>query len=206
MSDITLRAIATLKSADLILSEDTRRTGVLLKKYDITTKQNSFNDMNKEKKTPAILKLLQSQELALVSDAGTPSISDPGFYLVREAIKENIQIIPIPGPSAFLTALTASGLPTDRFTFYGFLPKKPGKKTDLLKNLPKKQTAILYESPHRIVKTLKLLAELKPKAEVVVARELTKKFEEFLRGNAEEVYKAASKRSLKGEFVLLIHP
>jgi 16S rRNA (cytidine1402-2'-O)-methyltransferase len=191
----------------LILAEDTRRTNQLLSKYEITDKKiDSFNDHNKERKTPKILEYLkQDKKIAIVSDSGTPGISDPGFYLVRETVKNGIKIVPVPGACAFLSALVASGLATDCFTFYGFLPKKEAKKNMILKSIKsRKETAILYESPYRLVKNLKIIAELMPDRSVVVARELTKKFEEFIRGNASEVYERLKDIPVKGEIVLLI--
>ena len=193
LEDITLRALRILEQVDLILAEDTRRTGNLLKKYNIQKKMESFNDHNKEKKTPRILKMLETQQIAMVSDSGTPGISDPGFYLVREARKRHINVSPIPGPNAAITALCASGLPTDKFCFYGFLPKKGFKKV-LEEIKSRNETAIIYEGPHRIEKTLRRIEELMPEREVVVARELTKKFEEFTGKDVKA----------KGEFVILI--
>ena len=204
LKDITLRALEILKQADLILAEDTRRTGKLLKHYEIKNKMLSYNDINKEQRTKKIIALLkQGEEIALVSDSGTPGISDPGFYIAREAIKNNIEISPIPGPTAFVAALICSGLPTDKFMFQGFLPKKQGQKTNIIKDI--KQTTIFYESPHRIQKTLKLMQELIPDKDIVIARELTKKFEEFIRGKAKEVYAKLKNKTIKGEIVLIVH-
>lgn len=207
IKDITYRAVETLKDSDLILAEDTRRTGILLKHYDITAKKESFNDYNKEKKTPNIITMLtQGKKISLVSDAGTPCISDPGFYLVRECIKNNIQPIPVPGASAFLAALSCSGLPTDRFVFYGFLPKKDLQKKGLLEKIKtKKQTSIFYESPHRIIKTLKAISHICPDKKIVLARELTKKFEEFTKGTVKDVYEKLKEKKVKGEIVLLLN-
>ena len=205
LKDISFRTLDTLKKVDLILAEDTRRTGLLLNHYMIQKKMISYNDMNKEGVTPRIIEYLNnSADVALVSDNGTPCISDPGFYLVREAVKNHISISPIPGPTAFVSALICSGLPTDKFSFFGFLPKKEGKKAEIFNNLSE-GTNIFYESPHRIIKSLKLLSELLPDVNVVIARELTKKFEDFIRGKARELYLDLKDKTLKGEIVLLIH-
>jgi len=204
LKDITLRALEILKQVDLILAEDTRRTGKLLHHYEIHNKMLSYNDINKKQRTRKIIELLkEGKEIALVSDSGTPGISDPGFYITREAIKNNIEISPIPGPTASIAALICSGLPTDKFMFYGFLPKKEKQKTKVLKNI--KQTTIFYESPHRIQKTLKLMNEYIPEKDLVIARELTKKFEEFTRGKVKEVYTTVKDKNLKGELVLIVH-
>ncbi|MBU0756857.1 MAG: 16S rRNA (cytidine(1402)-2'-O)-methyltransferase [Nanoarchaeota archaeon] len=206
LSDITLRAIETLKNCELILAEDTRRTGILLKRYDIANRMESFNDNNKEIKTKRIVPLLkQEKDIALVSDSGTPGISDPGFYLTRECIREQIAVSPIPGASAFISALIASGLPTDRFAFYGFLPKKPGKLKKILEEIKiREETSIFYESPHRIRKVIDTMCEVIPGRTVVLAREITKKFEEFIRGTPAEIREMTKEHSLKGEFVVLI--
>ncbi|MBL7051179.1 16S rRNA (cytidine(1402)-2'-O)-methyltransferase [Candidatus Woesearchaeota archaeon] len=206
LKDISLRAIEILNSVELIAAEDTRRTNVLLMHHDITNRLISFNDHNKEKTTPRLIQLLkQNKDIALVSDAGTPGISDPGFYLVREAVKENIQISPIPGPTAMISALICSGLPTDKFTFYGFLPKSTKKKIDIFNSLKtKKETAIFYESPYRIIKTIDVMNEIFPEKNIVLARELTKKFEEFMYGTVNELYKKLKDKTIKGEIVLIL--
>jgi len=206
LKDITLRALDTLRDVDLILAEDTRRTGKLLHEYLIkNAKMLSFNDMNKVRRTQQIIEdLRQGKDIALVSDAGTPGISDPGFYLVREAVKYNIPVSPLPGACAFLSALVCSGLPTDRFEFFGFLPKKEGQKRKFFEDL-REHTCIFYESPHRIVKTLKMMNEVIPDRDVVVGRELTKKFEEFIRGKVKAVYTQLKDRKVKGEIVLVVH-
>jgi len=207
LKDITLRAVDTLREADLILAEDTRRTKILLREYMIKDKEIiSYNDINKTRVTQKAIELLkQGKDLALVSDSGTPGISDPGFYLVREAVKYNIQISPIPGPTAIISALVCSGLPTDKFGFFGFLPKKEKKLRDVLFWISKTEnlTFIYYESPHRIIRTLRLMDEIIPEKNIVIARELTKKFEEFIRGKVKEVYQKVKK--LKGEIVLIIN-
>lgn len=205
LKDITLRAIETLKEADLILAEDTRRTSILLKEYVISKPMYSFSDLNKESRTKYALELLkQDKKIALVSDAGTPGISDPGFYLVRAAVKEGILVSPIPGACALIAGLVCSGLPTDKFEFYGFIPKKEGQKKKFFLSLGER-TAVFYESPHRILKTLKVMNEIMPLRQVVIARELTKKFEEFIRGTVSEVYEKMKDRIVKGEMVVIIH-
>jgi len=206
LKDITFRAIDTLREVDLILAEDTRRTGILLKRWLIKDKQIiSYNDANKTRVTKQAIELLrQGKDLALVSDSGTPGISDPGFYLIREAIKYNIQISPIPGPTALISALVCSGLPTDKFEFYGFIPKKQSQKEKFFKNL-KDTTVIFYESPHRIIKTLKTMNNIIPEKNIVIARELTKKFEEFIRGTVKGVYNKLKDKELKGEIVVILH-
>jgi 16S rRNA (cytidine1402-2'-O)-methyltransferase len=204
LKDITLRAIDQLKQSDIILAEDTRRTSVLLNHYQINNKQLlSYNDNNKERKTPEIINQLKNKDISLVSDSGTPGISDPGFYLIREAIKNNIKIIPIPGPTASIIALTASGFPTDEFTFYGFIPKKEKAKKDLFNKINK--TAILYESPYRLIKTLKVMSETIPNRKICIAREITKKFEEFIRGTAKEIYNKLRNKTIKGEITIIIN-
>lgn len=207
MKDITYRAVDILKHADLILAEDTRRTGKLLKEYDIDTGMQSYNDINKVFKTKKAMSFLkQGKDIAIVSDAGTPGISDPGFYLIREAIKEDIKVSPVPGPSAMISALVCSGLASDKFGFFGFFPKKQGKKLETLSLISKTKdlTFIFYESPHRLQKTLKMMDEIIPEKNMVIARELTKKFEEFIRGDVSDVYEKIKDRKIKGEIVLLI--
>lgn len=205
LEDITLRAINLLKEIDLIAAEDTRRTGILLKHYNIKTRMESYHDHNKIKKTPFFLKKLnQGLSIGIVSDAGTPGISDPAFFLVREGIKQNIRIIPIPGATAAISALVASGLPTDRFVFEGFLPPKKGRKKRLKQLTDETRTIILYESRYRLMKTLKDLYEFLGNRTVSIGRELTKKFEEIIRGSLTNIIESLSKRNLKGEFVLVI--
>ena len=206
LKDITFRAIDILREVDLILAEDTRRTGLLLKKWMIKDKQMlSYNDANKTRRTQEAIKLLkEGKDIALVSDSGTPGISDPGFYLVREAVKYNIPISPVPGPAAFISALVCSGLPTNKFEFYGFIPKKENQKKKFFENL-KQTTIVFYESPHRIIKTLKIMNDIIPNRQIVIARELTKKFEEFIRGTVKGVYNKLKDKKLKGEITVIIH-
>lgn len=207
IKDITLRALDVFKEVDLILAEDKRRIKKLLKEYQIPYKDlSSYNDINKNWKTKHVINLLkEGKEVAIVSDSGTPGINDPGFYLVREAISNDINVSPIPGACALISALVCSGLPTDKFGFFGFFPKKESKKRDVLGWISKmdKLTFVYYESPHRIHKTLALMNELIPDKNIVIGRELTKKFEEFIRGKVSEVYSKVGK--LKGELVVLIN-
>jgi len=207
LKDITLRAIDTLKDSDIILAEDTRRTSILLNHYDIKGKQLiSFNDQNKERKTPEIIKELKDKSISIVSDSGTPGISDPGFYLIREAIKHNIKTTPIPGPTASIAAITASGFPTNEFTFYGFIPKKEKAKRDLFQKIKNSnKTTIIYESPYRLIKTLKVMKDIFPNKEICIARELTKKFEEFIRGKTKEIYQKLENKKIKGEITIIIN-
>ncbi|MBD3290626.1 16S rRNA (cytidine(1402)-2'-O)-methyltransferase [candidate division KSB1 bacterium] len=205
LKDITLRALDILASVSLIAAEDTRKTAILLRHYEIETKMTSYFDFNKEKKTPSLLERLKAgNSIAVVSDAGTPGISDPAFYLVRAAVNENISVEAIPGATAFVPALIVSGLPTDRFVFEGFLPAKKGrqKRLNFLKN--ERRTIVLYESPKRIVKTLGQLFDVFGDRRICIARELTKKFEEIYRGNLEEFCSGKRHVKQKGEFVIII--
>jgi 16S rRNA (cytidine1402-2'-O)-methyltransferase len=205
LKDITLRAIETLNEVDFILCEDTRVTSVLLKQYNIIKQLISFNAVSEIKKIPLIIERLQNgQSYALVSDAGTPAISDPGIRLVSEAIKEGIQVITIPGATALIAALTVSGLPTDSFVFEGFLPQKKGRQKKLKELSEEERTIVLYESSHRIVKLINELVEYFPERYVVVCRELTKKFEETWRGYPTELKEKMNERTIKGEFVVVI--
>jgi 16S rRNA (cytidine1402-2'-O)-methyltransferase len=207
LTDITFRAIETLKKCDYILAEDTRRTIPLLKHYSIEKKVISFDEFRERKKTIDVIEdRNRGMEIALVSDSGTPLISDPGFILVRECVKNKIQIIPIPGPSAAIAAISCSGLPADKFTFYGFVPKDNSKRNKLYQQIKERsETAICYESPHRIEKTITEISVKMPEKEIVIARELTKKFEEFIRGTPKEVLEQISKKKIKGEIVIIIH-
>jgi 16S rRNA (cytidine1402-2'-O)-methyltransferase len=205
LDDITYRAVKILNGVNLIAAEDTRKTKFLLDHYDIQKELVSYFAFNEAKRTPELVnKLKEGQSIAIVSDAGTPGISDPAYRLVKAAIKENINIIPIPGASAFISALVASGLPTESFVFEGFLPHKKGRKTKLEMLSEETRTIILYESPHRILKTLIELQNSLGDRYIVVARELTKKFEEFFRGSTSEAVAHFSSKSIKGEFVLVI--
>jgi 16S rRNA (cytidine1402-2'-O)-methyltransferase len=212
LEDITFRAIRILKEVDYILCEDTRTTKVLLDRYDITTNTMSYNAHATEGRESQIIRMLEEgKNLALVSDAGTPSISDPGVLLISNIYKElgeDSHIVPIPGPSALVTALSASGISSATFTFLGFLPHKKGRNTIFDRIKDSSDAIVFYESTHRIVKTLESLNEKVGDRQVVLARELTKKFEEFLRGTPEELlgHLSSKKESQKGEFVVIVAP
>ena len=207
LKDITFRAVETLKNVNLIAAEDTRHTKILCQHYDIQTPLTSFFEHNEFKKAPYLLKLLkEGKTIALVTDAGTPGISDPGYSLIKLAQENNIPTTVIPGPAAFLMALSASGLPTDRFTFEGFLPVKSGARRKKLAELKNdERTIIFYESPYRIMKTLSDIQEVLNDPQVVCARELTKKFEEVKKGKASALLEHFTQISPKGEFVLLMN-
>ena len=207
LEDITLRALNTLKQADTILAEDTRTTGILLKHYGIEKRLQSFHIFNEHQAlTGLIERLKQGEFMALVSDAGTPSISDPGFLLVRECLKHDVTVECLPGPTAFVPALVKSGFPTDRFVFEGFIPHKKGRQTWFKSLAEEERTIVCYESPHRLVKTLEQLVEYFGGDRMVsVSRELTKLFEETKTGTATEVLKHFSAKDVKGEIVVVIH-
>src|SRR3989449_3923895 len=206
LEDITLRALRTLKECDVVAAEDTRRTGQLLRHFGISKPLLSYFQFNEAKRSEEIIeRLRRGEKVALVTDAGSPGISDPGERVVKAAIAAGFRVEPVPGPSALVAALTASGLPADEFHFIGFLPHKSGQrrtKLEQLRNIP--GTLVLYESPFRVEKLLAELNEVMPSGKVVLARELTKKFEEFLRGTPAELLEALKKRSLKGEFVVML--
>ena len=206
LEDITFRAINVLKQVNLIAAEDTRRTRILLNAYDIKADLTSYHDYNKERQGEKILQcLLSGKSVALVSDAGTPGVSDPGYYVINLAIHHTIPVIPIPGVSALITALSASGLPSHRFCFEGFLPKKSNSRRKFIQSLQDEdRTLIFYESPYRIVATLQDFLDIYGERWVVVARELTKLYEEVMRGPLSEVLKTLSERKIKGEFTVLI--
>jgi 16S rRNA (cytidine1402-2'-O)-methyltransferase len=206
LSDITLRALEVLKSVDTILAEDTRTSGFLLKHYEISKPLQSFHIFNEHKTLAGLIARLQQGEvMALISDAGTPGISDPGFLLVRETLKAGLQIDCLPGATALLPALVKSGFPTDRFVFEGFLPHKKGRQTLLRKLSEEDRTIILYESPHRLIKTLEQLIEFfGPERQVSVSRELTKLHEETRTGAVNEVLEHFKKKDVKGEIVIVI--
>ncbi|MGC4020858.1 MAG: 16S rRNA (cytidine(1402)-2'-O)-methyltransferase [Cyclobacteriaceae bacterium] len=207
LGDITLRALEILKSVDAILAEDTRTSGILLKHYEITKPLRSFHIFNEHKALQSIIKKLeQGETLALVSDAGTPGISDPGFLLVRECLKNNLNIECLPGPTAFVPALVKSGFPTDRFVFEGFLPHKKGRQTLLKKLEEEERSVILYESPHRLLKTLEQMQVIFGNdRKVSVSRELTKLHEETFTGTVLETIAHFSAKEVKGEIVLIIN-
>lgn len=204
--DITLRALRLLKEVDLIAAEDTRHTGLLLRHFGIQTPLTSYFEGNESRKKEFILsKLRQGERVALVSDAGTPGISDPGFRLIQTAAENRIAVVPVPGPSAVIAALSVSGLPTDAFLFKGFLPHKSKKREDWLKQLEGvRETLIFYESPHRVSETLNDIFEILGDREMVLTRELTKIYEEVLRGRVSEIQTQIGERKLKGEITLVI--
>ena len=208
LEDITLRALRTLRECDVVAAEDTRHTGQLLRHFEISKPLLSYFQFNEAKRSEEIIERLgRGEKVALVTDAGTPGISDPGERVVRAAVNAGLRVESVPGACALVAALTASGLPADEFHFIGFLPHKSGQRRNQLeaaRSLP--GTLVLYESPYRIEKLLGELAELMPDRDVVLARELTKKFEEFLRGKPAELIAHTKTRALKGEFVVLISP
>lgn len=206
IKDITIRGIEKLKEVDLILCEDTRETVKLLNYYGIKKPLLSYYKDNERKRMKKIIEMLEEgKEIALVCDRGTPGISDPAYLLVRECHKRNIKVSSIPGPSALTTALSVSGLPSDKFTFYGFIPRKKGKKEKFLNEIKEKEeTVVLFESVHRIFETLEMLNKAMPDREICICRELTKKFEEVKTGKVKEIYEYFKEREMKGEFVLII--
>jgi 16S rRNA (cytidine1402-2'-O)-methyltransferase len=208
LEDITLRALRILKQADLIACEDTRQTQKLLNHFGITTRTTSYHEHNELERAQELVRELEhGKRIAVVSDAGMPGISDPGFRLVALAIQHGVPVIPIPGASAFLSALVASGFPTDSFAFNGFLPSKRGQRRQILESLKNSQrTQVFYEAPHRIIDTLDDVVEvIGPQRQVVVAREVTKMYEEFLRNTTQEVLeKLKARDEVRGEITLLI--
>jgi len=208
LEDITLRALRVLKECDVVAAEDTRRTGQLLKHFGIAKPLLSYFQFNEARRSEEIIeRLRRGEKIALATDAGSPGISDPGERVVRAAIAAGLRVESVPGACALVTALTASGLPTEEFHFIGFLPHKSGQRRNKLESLKETSgTLVLYESPYRIEKLLGELKEVFPERQIVLARELTKKFEEFLRGKPVELLEVAKKRKLKGEFVVLVAP
>lgn len=205
LEDITLRAVRTLKETDLIACEDTRTTSVLLNHFGIRKPLISYFEHNELRRIPELIEKLKSGlSVAVVSDAGTPTISDPAFKLVRAAREAGLTVTGIPGPNAAVIALSVSGLPTDRFVFEGFLPLKKGRRTRWLSLSEENRTIILYESPHRLLKTLREAGTYLGPRPIAIARELTKKFEEILRGTPDELIRHFTNKPPKGEFVILI--
>lgn len=205
LGDMTYRAVEVLKSVDLILAEDTRTSGFLLKHYQIPTQSQSFHAHNEHKKVEEVIKRLKSgQDIAQISDAGTPGISDPGFLLVREALAHDIVVDSLPGATAFVPALVKSGFACERFVFEGFLPHKKGRQTRITALKEEPRTIIFYESPHRILRTLEQLREFLGERNVSVSRELTKKFEETVTGSIGEVISHFQAKTIKGEFVIVL--
>jgi 16S rRNA (cytidine1402-2'-O)-methyltransferase len=206
MGDITLRALETLRQVDTILAEDTRTSGFLLKHFEISKPLQSFHIFNEHKTLAGLIERMKGGEvMALISDAGTPGISDPGFLLVREALKSGLRIDCLPGATALIPALVKSGFPTDRFVFEGFLPHKKGRQTLLKKLAEEDRSIVLYESPHRLMKTLEQLIEFcGPERKVSVSRELTKMHEETVTGTLKEVHHHFTTKDVKGEIVIVI--
>ena len=206
LEDITIRALDILKTVDLVLAEDTRKSKKLFDHFDIKTPLSSYHQHNEHKKIKKIVDNIQKGVVcALISDAGTPSISDPGFLLIRECIKNNILIETLPGATAFVPAIVNSGLPTDKFIFEGFLPHKKGRSKRLLQLSKEGRTIILYESPHRILKTLdSLMRYFSPDRKASISRELTKIYEETQRGTLSELFSYFSEKKVKGEFVIVV--
>ena len=205
LEDITFRAVRILKEVPLIAAEDTRTSKTLLKAYQINTKLTSYHDHNKESKTPKLIDHLKAQDLALVSDAGTPAINDPGFYLVKAALEAGHQVIPIPGPSAPVAALSASGFPTDNFLYLGYLPRKTKGRKDFLEDVKEGPwTLVFLESPHRLIQSLEDMLVVLGDREISIARELTKLHEEIFRGAISEAKEHYSQYEPKGEITLII--
>ena len=206
LEDITLRAVETLKNSDIILAENTRHAKKLLNQYNILTKVNSYHLNNEHKRVDEYVQMIiNGNKVSLITDAGTPCISDPGFLLIREAIKNNIIITCLPGPTAFVPALVMSGLPSDSFIFEGFLPRKKGRKSKLYEISQNTKTTILYESPFRIIKTLSDMKEtIGSDRKIAIVREISKIYEEVFRGTIEEAILEYNERTMKGEFVICI--
>ncbi len=207
-ADITQRALSTLQDADLIACEDTRHSRPLLKHYEIDVPLISLHDHNEQQRIPEIVeKAQQGLNIAVISDAGTPLISDPGYRLVQACIEHQLEYTVLPGPSAVITALAGSGFPCHAFSFDGFLPVKKGKRRKALEAaIESGKTALFFESPHRLISTLEILSDIHPQLEVCVARELSKKFETYHRGSANDLWAQFKQRAPKGEIVLLINP
>ncbi|OGW05513.1 MAG: 16S rRNA (cytidine(1402)-2'-O)-methyltransferase [Nitrospinae bacterium RIFCSPLOWO2_12_39_16] len=206
LEDITLRALKVLKEVDLIAAEDTRRTKGLLNHYEISKPLTSYFSHNEKEKGEYLLnKLKNGENIALVSDAGTPGISDPAYSLIKLALDNNIEVHPIPGPAGVITALSVSGLPTDKFIFEGFLPRKSGRRLKRLESfINEDRTIIIYESPYRILATLQEIKNILGNRSIVVAREMTKVYEEVIRGSVEEVMQKLRGRIIKGEITLIV--
>lgn len=207
LADITLRALEVLKTVDIILAEDTRTSSTLLRHYNISKPLQSFHIHNEHRVVLALIQRMKDNEvMALISDAGTPGISDPGFLLVREVLAAGLKVECLPGATAFVPALVKSGFPTDRFVFEGFLPHKKGRQTAINQIANEERTVVLYESPHRLVKLLEQLATvLEPARQISVSRELSKIYEETVNGSASEVLAHFAKGEVKGEIVVVVH-
>jgi len=206
LSDISFRALDTIRKCSLILSEDTRETAKIFQKFDISVPQISYRDQNHERVYPSILGTLEEgKDIALISDSGTPLISDPGFKLIRGLIEKNINVTTIPGPSAIISAIVGSGLPTDKFSFLGFLPKSKGQIEKLLSSYGKLEaTLVIYESPMRLVKLLDAILEILGNRKICVAGDMTKMYEKYARGSVTEVSEVFKSQKPKGEYVVVI--
>ena len=206
LEDITMRALRILREVQIIAAEDTRHTRGLLSHYDIHTPLTSYHDFNKEEKCPVLIERMKDgNSVALVSDAGTPTLSDPGYFLITQAASAGIRVCPVPGASALLAALAASGLPTDAFLFDGFLPKKQGARGRRLEALSQeRRTLVFFESPHRVLKTLAEMQGILGDRRMVLARELTKAFEEILRGRVSEIIANLEGKRVRGEITLVV--
>lgn len=206
LDDLSSRAVEVLESVDIILAEDTRKTRVLLGRFEIRTPVRSYHDHNKERVTPAVIDALRNgKSVALVADAGTPLISDPGYYLMRKVLEEGITVTSVPGACAAVTALVLSGFPPDRFTFFGYVPRKRGERDKVLSEAHDNPgTSIFFESPHRLLKTLHAIAEQLGEREIAVARELTKLHEEIVRGTATHCVAHFEEHGVKGEITIVI--
>ena len=206
LSDITRRAVEVLQNVDLIMAEDNRTSGILLKHLEISKPLQAYHLHNEHKALPRIMDRLKAGETAaLVSDAGTPGISDPGYLIIRECIRENVEVNCLPGPTAFIPALVCSGLPCERFIFEGFLPHKKGRQTRLLSLAEENRTMIFYESPHRLIKTLNQFSEIfGGDRQASVSREISKIYEETIRGSLAEIIDHFSSHPVKGEFVIVV--
>ncbi|MFC1479273.1 16S rRNA (cytidine(1402)-2'-O)-methyltransferase [Planctomycetota bacterium] len=205
LKDITFRAVEVLKECDVIVAEDSRKASIILKAHDIGKKRIVvYNEYNEKRKTGSIIDLLaEGTNVALTSDAGTPGIGDPGYLLVKQAAEKGLQITSIPGPCALISALVCSGFPMTSFKCTGFIPRKTGKKKTFFQNI--EGTTVFYESPHRIHKTLALMAEIIPDKHIVIGREMTKIHEEFVRGTAKEVCKEMKDKTIKGELTIVVY-
>lgn len=206
LEDITLRALRVLREVDLIAAEDTRHTKKLLDRYGIRKPMVSYHEHNERERAEQLIRELKGgKDVALVSDAGTPAVSDPGYVLIRRCIEEGVRVVPVPGPSALIAALCVSGLPVHRFAFEGFLPHKEGKRRKRLEELKdEERTLIFYESPHRLLKTLRDMLDILGDREIAVARELTKVHEEVFRGRINEAIEKFSSSPVKGEITLVV--
>jgi len=206
MGDITQRALEILNQVDIIACEDTRHSGGFLKKLGINKKLVSYHDFNESARAEQLIKKIkEGNSIGIITDAGSPGISDPAYRIVRAAIENNINLIPLPGPCAIIPALTASGLPTDRFFFEGFLPQKSGARKNRLEKIKElEHTLVFYESPYRVMKTLDDILETLGNRDICIAREISKKFEEFLRGKVTEIIQTIGDKTPKGEFVIII--